>query len=300
VARIVIHIGLPKTATTTLQQRVFPAHPDMLYLGPKADFAELDELMKAVCFAEGLNYDSEHTKRSLARLLSSLPPDKRPRLISLETLTAHGQDRLIKATRLQQLLPDAQIILTIRRPEDLLPSMYFQWLKGLGGKFRSPMSLDGWLEHEWENRWSGAFLRLQFAKILGTYRALFGKASVLLLFYEELVIDLPRFASRLSNFIGVDEFITAQLLSGGKANPRMTKLRYSEVQLYGRFPWLKPIAGLRRLLPDPAKVVARRLLQREASAALSPDWRRSIRDYARRENQALLAEFPELSAHDYF
>jgi hypothetical protein len=299
-AKIVIHIGLPKTATTTLQQLVFPAHPGMLYLGPKADFAVLDELMKAVCFADGLNYDSEHTKRSVARLLSSLPPDERPRLISLETLTAHGQDRLIKAKRLQQLLPDARIILTIRRPEDLLPSMYFQWLKGLGGKFSSPMSLDGWLEQEWENRRSGAFLRLQFAKILGTYRALFGGAGVLLLFYEELVTDVARFATKLSNFIGVDEFTTEQLLSGGKANPRMTKLRYSEVQLYGRFPWLKPMARVRRLLPDPVKVVARRLLQREASAALSPDWRQSIRDYARRENRALLAEFPELSAHDYF
>jgi hypothetical protein len=162
------------------------------------------------------------------------------------------------------------------------------------------MSLDGWLEQEWRNRWSGAFLRLQFARILGTYRALFGGASVLLLFYEELVTDVARFATRLSNFIGVDEFTTEQLLSGGKSNPRMTKLRYSEVQLYGRLPWLKPIAGVRRLLPDRVKVVARRLLQREASAALSPDWRQSIRDYARRENQALLAEFPELSANDYF
>ena len=33
--QIYVHIGLPKTATTTLQTQVFMSHPDWVYLGTK-------------------------------------------------------------------------------------------------------------------------------------------------------------------------------------------------------------------------------------------------------------------------
>jgi hypothetical protein len=298
--RVTVHIGLPKTATTTLQQRVFAAHPGILYLGPRADHRELDQVMSALCSADSLKYDATGSLEIVDRLLSSPQGGEKPFVVSYEAVTAQGRDRLIKAERLKALLPDARIVLTVRRPEDMLVSVYFQWLKGFGGKRLEASSLDTWLDQDWRDPCRGNFLRLQYGKILDLYRALFGDENVLLLFFEDLIDDRTKFARQLSEFIGVDSGTTDHLLSQDKSNPRMTSLRYSEVRLYSSFPLLQPLQSLKRFLPDSLRTFVKSGMGSEAIQKLLPEWRQRIRDYAKAENQALEREFSEISKYDYF
>jgi Sulfotransferase domain len=256
--RVTVHIGLPKTATTTLQQKVFASHPGIFYLGPKANYPDFDEVMNGLCFADSLNYDAALGCRVLEKLFPAKDPGK-PAVVSQEALSAQGRDRRLKAERLKALFPEARIVLTVRRPEDLLVSVYFQWLKGFGGKRREVPSLDAWLERDWQDAGRGNFLRLQYAKLLELYRSLFGRTNVLLLFFEDLIEDRAKFARQLSEFIGVDSQTTDDLLSQEKSNPRMSSLRYSEVRLYSSVPLLQPLQALKHFLPGSLKSLMKRV-----------------------------------------
>ena len=298
--KVAVHVGLPKTATTTLQQRVFAAHPGILYLGPRAEHPEFDQVMSALCSADSLNYDAAGSLEIVDRLLSSPQEGEKPFVVSYEAVTAQGRDRLIKAERLKTLFPDARIVITVRRPEDMLVSMYFQWLKGVGGKRFEAPSLEAWLEQDWRDTSKGNFLRLQYQKILELYRALFGRANVLLLFFEDLIDDRAKFARQLSEFIGVDSEATEHLLSQERSNLRMNSLRYSEVRLYSSLPLLRPLESLKRFLPDSVRTFVRNRMGSQVTQKLSPEWRQRIRDYAKTENQALEREFGEIAKYDYF
>lgn len=298
--RVTVHIGLPKTATTTLQQQVFAGHPEVLYFGPKANYPEFDEVMMGLCFADGLNYDADLGCRVVERVFASPQGGEKPVVVSHEAVTAQGGDRRLKAERLKALFPDARIVLTVRRPEDMLVSVYFQWLKGFGGKRLEASSLDAWLDQDWRDPWRGNFLRLQYGKILDLYRALFGDENVLLLFFEDLIDDRAKFARQLSEFIGVDSETTDHLLAQDKSNLRVTSLRYSEVRLYSSFPLLQHLQSLKRFLPDSLRTFVKGGMGSEATQKLSPEWRQRIRDYAKAENQALEREFSEIAKYDYF
>ena len=297
---ITIHVGLPKTATTSLQEKVFAAHPGVAYLGPKADYPEFDKVMATLSFAESLNYDAARSARIVKDLLSSFTYEEKPLVASYEVLTAQGRDRRLKAERLKALFPNARIVITVRRPEDMLVSMYFQWLKGFGGKRLEAPSLEAWLDQDWRDAWRGNFLRLQYEKVLELYRSLFGRENVLLLFFEDLVDDRAKFARQLSEFIGTDSEATEHLLAKEKSNPRMTSLRYSQVRLYSSLPLLQPILRLKRFIPSALRTFVRERLGSEATQKLSADWQQRIRDYAKAENPGLAREFGEIAKYDYF
>ena len=135
-SKIAIHVGLPKTATTTLQQKVFPAHPELVYLGTRANHPQFDQMMFALCSVDNADYDANKSSAVVDELLSGQRDDGKPVVVSYESITNQGHDRRVKAERLKALFPDARIVLTVRRPEDMVVSTYFQWLKGFGGKRR--------------------------------------------------------------------------------------------------------------------------------------------------------------------
>jgi len=299
-SRVTVHIGLPKTATTTLQQKVFPAHPGIRYLGPRAEYPELDQAMSALCSADSLNYDAATGLEVVDRLMSSPLGGERPVVVSYEAVTAQGRDRRLKAERLKGLFPDARIVFTVRRPEDMLVSVYFQWLKGFGGKMREAPGLDAWLDQDQQDSWRGNFLRLQYEKVLELYRSLFGRANVLLVFFEDLIDDRAKFARQLSEFIGVDSETTTNLLAQDKSNPRMSSLRYSELRFYSSFPLLQSLQGVNRYLPGSLRSFVKKRMESEAKQDLSPEWRRRIRAYAKAQNPSLEREFGEIGKYDYF
>ena len=68
--KVAVHIGLPKTATTTLQQKVFPAHPGIRYLGPRAEHPEFDQVMSeptALRMQSGMTRAHDALYQTLAR-----------------------------------------------------------------------------------------------------------------------------------------------------------------------------------------------------------------------------------------
>jgi len=128
VSRIIVHIGLPKTATTSLQQDLFPrlAHGSLLYLGvyqPRQAHQQ-NRLFQEFCeVVNGMG--------NLARLrneIASTIAEGRSILLSEEmfTVSRQGFSWRQKLTRLSELLRDFdyEILVTVREPAEALFSFY--------------------------------------------------------------------------------------------------------------------------------------------------------------------------------
>lgn len=137
---VFLHIGLPKTATTFLQQKVF-TDPAFLFLG--TDPASSREPTRAEDFLrivlsvtgceEALYELDESENRERAKRISA---SDRPVILSSELLSVESKraDRSEIQRRMKKLFPQAQVIVFFRNPLDYLRSHYLQMVKGFGSK----------------------------------------------------------------------------------------------------------------------------------------------------------------------
>ncbi len=128
--RIIVHIGLPKTATTTLQHDVFPrlANPDTLYLGVRQprEVNHQDRLFKDVIAAVNGTEAMGPVRDQLRRHII----DGQTLLLSEEMLTVSqpGISWRDKLRHLALLLKDMNyaLIVTVREPATALFSYYVE------------------------------------------------------------------------------------------------------------------------------------------------------------------------------
>ncbi len=164
---IFVHIGYPKSASTTLQKHLFHKHSDINYFGlyptknigqdtPKIDRnarfltdKNLRTFYKALLMEEPDEYSHQEAvdlfRTSIKNHLSN-----KVNLLSHErfTSTLFGHSSLEeKAKRLKTIIPDAKIILVIRNQADLIKSQYrdmpFDPRNIRKGK---PVSLKKWID----------------------------------------------------------------------------------------------------------------------------------------------------------
>jgi len=201
VTDLVLHMGLHKTATGTLQRQFFPACPDCQLL--TAATPGVRRFTHLVTRKDPLYFDPDE---ACAALRNELHP-QRPNLLSNEALSGPPYAGVIEAgldhrspvlANLRACFPEARAILVLRRQDDLARSLYRQYLKsggtrnvrrfyGLPLDDRRPlMSLD----------------RFRFGPYVRALKAAF-PAGVLLLAYEELVQNQASFLDKLTRFIGI-------------------------------------------------------------------------------------------------
>lgn len=127
--KVIVHIGLPKTATTTLQTQFFPALADnyknILYTGvhqPRSQ-DEQSKLYRDICKAVFLSESIDKTKKTLRTLLNS----GKTIIVSEEMFTVSQgncwREQLLNLSKLLQEL-DYQILVTVREPSTALFSFY--------------------------------------------------------------------------------------------------------------------------------------------------------------------------------
>jgi hypothetical protein len=118
--KVYLHIGTMKTATTFLQEEVFPKLNDTLFL-PR-DYITFNHSFEKLKFADDTFYDEEEIKKEFNKF-----KDKKV-LISNEILSGsflkNSINRTFIAKRLKKLFPNATIILTIRGQFDAMESFY--------------------------------------------------------------------------------------------------------------------------------------------------------------------------------
>ncbi len=290
---VIVHVGYPKTASTWLQTRVFPAHPALDYWRDVPGFDWVNKVVNLHDFdfnakALGERYRADRDSAS-ARLA----------VISLEGLVgdvfAGGWDTCRNADRLRAVLGEARIIISIRAQVSMLDSLYKQYVAE--GGFGSVKSFLG-LRPAGRAHFSLNYLR--YDRAAGYYRALFGEDSVYVCLYEELLQSPDAFLRGLSDFLGIDGFDVDQRSMGKKENPGFSAFSTAVARVANRFlhsdfnplplvpPRLVGVPGMRAFLKRADTALFGRLFP--AKSVIDQNTRVFLEDYYRSGNRALAGE----------
>lgn len=218
-----VHIGLPKTGTSSLQAGLFATHPQIRYLGKPwwDETAGLDASLAAHRLVDSLwqedtfAFDWDVARRRFDTGIAPRAEGKTCVLISEEGLSAAlAADRWVTARRLRAFFGEARILITVRNQLDALHSLY-RWFHTRG---LVDGSADRWIARcraydDYRGEIADYPLRqYRYAALYACYRDLFGAGRVLVLPFEWMIREPERFAHEFARFAGVDPGTTLACL----------------------------------------------------------------------------------------
>jgi hypothetical protein len=205
---LLIHIGYPKTGTTTIQEHFFlELHEKGLinYLG-KSDlsneFLNLSSLLKRkVVMSEAVDIKSFFN--SLKEGMLNVVSDED---FPLSFFNIDGQKRLFRThpietiNNLKKALSSSgfnvkvNILSTIRRQDSLIYSTFVQGYKAYFSKEESIAGFDDYLAGGLKKRKDGYFLMYYFHEVMGAYASAFGHENVKICLFEDMMNDSASFS----------------------------------------------------------------------------------------------------------
>jgi hypothetical protein len=127
--KVFIHVGLPKTASTLLQEIVFPALKPVTYVS--RPYTQENHAFNKLQYADDSLYAADELRDEINNIIALKPGDTV--LISDELLSGapfyNFINRGLIAKRLAQVLPHAEVILFLRGQKDIIRSLYNQYVK---------------------------------------------------------------------------------------------------------------------------------------------------------------------------
>lgn len=264
--RHLIHVGYPKAGSTYLQ-RWFEIHPQLAYAeGGIAGFRDVYAIARAGAVpARDIRY-----RVTSSEALSAPRPDAGRILVDyslLQDVDAVTAQRRVCAT-LGELFPNAMILLVTRGFRSMIVSSYSQYLRSGGDA-----DLDDLIEIARRGPGSAGYellldlARWNYDELIAAYSGTFGAENVIVMPYEVLRDDAPRFTRLLAERLGIEavegprdrvnESLTAVEM---RWYPRLTRFmqkvpsrrifrRYARAAFHGRL--RRPIALLNWLRPAP-------------------------------------------------
>ena len=224
--KVVVHIGLHKTATTTLQRQVFPVLPGLNFIDSALSNAA--GIIYAFQVQDPIYFDSSHARVVLQGTFS----DNKVNLISSEGLSgslfsAVGirdlDHRHSIIENLQRTLPEARIILVLRRQDQYAKSVYRQYIKR--GGVLDPAAFFGLDGHE------GACFprdRFRYREYVSVLKRRF-PAGVHVGIFEEFAESPSAFLERMCRFLGMEPIDNWELQKINRSRLGSTGLEVSRV-----------------------------------------------------------------------
>ena len=239
-ARPCLYIGLPKTATTMLQAQVFSQHDQVDFLGVfavsslfskqkatgKCRDQQVYDLMQRLIWNQRPPVDIEDCQQSFEQLTENATG--RVPVWCWESLALDSaKRRRERAETLRAVFGPSKVIMTIRQPLSLVESVYFQVLKRdntctkyVRAKGICLRTIDDWLKQGFPK--GAPFSHLDYAETARIYADIFGKESVRICLFEQLVENQANFVANVCGFFGIDSAHGVHLASARRENVRWT------------------------------------------------------------------------------
>ncbi len=270
---LILHLGAPKTATSTLQGAFFPRHSGLFFLGKTVDEAmgvtawrtpELSRLMLAL---ERTNLDFAPDRAEVGALVAGIGTEAagRPVVISSEDLCLFSAvdpfAKLARVTELFGVLGPVRAVLAVREQLSLLRSIYLtehrgEMLKLPGTKQGWHPDFDQYLDIHFRYAWGSTLECFRFSAMIDRYEQLLGPANLFVYAFEDFARDPAAILKRLCRFIGVAEDLP--FLEDSATNSCEPALFAKDVSLF-RPP--QPLCAVARPVEIPAARLRRRLPQ---------------------------------------
>jgi len=201
----IIHIGFPKTGTTSLQKGYFLQHPDFIFQGQPCISDKLRRLVELDILTKSeLEYDHETVTGGFQDEIAVLRKQKPGKVFvfSHEALTYRTEsfttDMAEIARRLHDIFGEAKIVITIRRQDEMFCSLYQQAVQG--GCY---VSFSNYLDYYMGVYYMSFLPLLKYIPLINCYEKLFGKENVLVQCFEKMKADPNSYFSNLSRFCSV-------------------------------------------------------------------------------------------------
>lgn len=228
-----VHIGLPKCASTSLQNSFFSNHPELYHLG--SGFNGINGRYIDRDIARVVESDLRFKKEFLWRpeavaavfdghfQAAAAQPGCRAAGLSCEFLgftLGNEIDVVAKARRLRQVFgEDTLVIMVIREQMDLLQSLHREMIKGgYPGTWRN--FLEYTLLYQ-DRNWCHDFC---FDRLLEAYSDLFGRDNVLVLPFEQLRQDPAGFLQTICQRLGISPFRNTLMAKNAASDPAELEL----------------------------------------------------------------------------
>lgn len=301
--RIVLHVGLHKTATTFLQDRVFPELPGVAFVHPlhtpQPNDGPIERFMLELFFRNAACIDLDHHRAAIGAWLDRVEHDTV--LISSEAIVGwpieNHSNLANNSELLHAMFPSAQVILVVRRQDKWVESAYAQLLKA--GFSTSIERYVNWnprtrsFEPYNVGLYKGPNLDardLDWAAFDRHYRGRFGERGVLTLPFELFTDDAPVFLRTLYDFLGVEN--GPQPDTNERVNERWSGITAGLAKLVNKVPM-----PIKRAIRDrvgnewhPASVFARTidpLLPKRKSRFVPEEIGRALLELHRDDNRVL-------------
>ena len=222
--RPLVHVGMPKCASTWLQKQFFK---------PRHGFREA--LSSFYTFFAFVNTGSFQWIPCRDRLQLETPDNLVP-VFSAEALVGNpltgGQDGEANLYRMHQTLPEARILIVIREQNAMLRSLY-KLLVNFGYPYRIGMVLDNDLVG---NVPSFDLKYLCYDHVIDAYQQAFGKESVLVLPYEKFTSHPDGFLDDIRKFCEIDcDRYPLKVKTDKRENSNRTLVSIEIKRLYNRY-----------------------------------------------------------------
>ncbi len=208
---IVIHIGMPKSASTSLQRNFFARLPSINYSGIGGGNTTSNNFLKKIIFEKEIDYIATEVhdgiEKDFKKQLPIVFSYEGASMPILKQFKKIPQEREIIAKRFKTLYPKAKILIIIRNQFKIHPSMYVQKLKGERDSIPiKNISFNKWLDWNRELNESSLDNIFQFAdyySLIRIYKKMFSEVKVVV--FEDMIKDMRGFIKDdLCPFIGVD------------------------------------------------------------------------------------------------
>lgn len=289
----VIHIGLAKAASTTLQNRLLSQQNTFAYAG-KINNAYTDplveQLIRRICFCDSLEYDTEVVNTLMASVRERLMAQSRPMLISSEALSAEGlADRRLIAERLHRLFAPARILIVLRAQQTRLQSLYLNYLRGSGLSF---ISFQDWLDRTYGDIHARG---LNYEPLVRLYEELFGRDNVVVVPFEWIRDHLSMFSSRVASLLQMEPSAIQTKLAQNVDNRRMSERHLVALRFQNYLPHGTNLAlvGRRHLPPSIYESIRRFVIQGQlvSDPEIPEGWSDRIFELCARGNAQIEARY---------
>ncbi len=241
---LVIHVGFPKTATTTFQKNIIPSCNNLVNINPDTDCYELT---RGILLSRELTFKREISSiiKPIKDLINQHDSNTKFILSSESFLSyslffvrspepfVHSPDpssiaRKLKIFCQQNLFDNVQILIGIRRQDELLKSLYAQMYNRVFKNYRKTETFQKYLSNFlFNSEFNYLADALFYDEIINEYQNNFGYKNVSILVYEELKNGHPNYISKLSSLFEIDEFKLKQLFSLNNDNKKSFEKYYS-------------------------------------------------------------------------
>jgi len=302
----IIHIGFPKTGSTTHQNHLFSKHSQVHFLGKPYPDERFREEFYRLIKQESTIYSPEPLKDYMNSLWRSgkekSGKEKKVVVISDEIMVSVSKvrDKGVVADRLKTVFGSGgtagtcKILITIRNQFDILKSTYIsgcRLLTNVPARYKGRfVGFEEWLEYSCDNQERSHIGNFIYSDTIEYYNRLFGKDNVMVGVFEEFVRDKEEYIRKLTKFMDIDMNEAMELVKNAHDNERMEQSRLEFEHLVGSrvpvnkgrtiYAALRGYGAIRKFIGLGKSAKAR--------VDISPDWNRRLTEIYRQGNRQLI------------